>query len=175
MEKTEQKKNPMRELRVTKVTLNFGAGKDQQLLEKGTKLLEKVAGKPPLQVKTSKRIPGWGLRPGLPIGAKITIRGKAAEDLIKKTLTAKENRLSKKNFDNNGNLAFGIPEYIEISGMKYDPDIGMLGFEIAITIERPGYRVKNRRLKTGSISKKHRVTKEDSIEFMKEKFGVKIE
>jgi large subunit ribosomal protein L5 len=175
MEQEETKQNPMRELKVSKITLNFGAGKDQQLLEKGIRLLEKISGKPPVQVKTNKRIPGWGLRPGLPVGAKITIRGKEAEDIIRKTLTAKENRLTQRNFDNNGNVAFGVPEYIEISGMKYDPDIGMLGFEISITIERPGYRVKSRRLRMGKISKNHRVTKEDSIEFMKQKFGVKIE
>jgi large subunit ribosomal protein L5 len=174
MENKTVTENPMREIRISKVTLNFGAGKDQQLLEKGTRLLEKVSGKAPVQIKTNKRIPGWGLRPGLPIGAKITIRGKAAEELIKKTLTAKENRLTTKNFDNNGNVSFGVPEYIEITGMKYDPDIGMLGFEIAITIERPGFRVKTRRIRNSVISNKHKITKEESIEFMKQKFGVRI-
>ena len=173
-QEAQQKPTPMRNLKVSKVTLNFGAGKDQQLLEKGTRLLEKVSGRLPVQIKTQKRIPGWGLRPGLPIGAKITIRGKQASEIIKRTLTAKENRLTLKNFDDNGNVSYGIPEYIEMSGMKYDPDIGMLGFEVAITIERPGYRIKKRRLRTSKPSKSHRISKEEAVEYMQKEYGVKI-
>lgn len=166
--------NPMRELRITKVTLNFGAGKNPQLLERGMLLLEKVAGKPPVQTITQKRIPNWNLRPGLPIGAKLTIRGKKAEEIVAKLLTAKHDGLLVRNFDTNGNLSFGVPEYIEISGMKYDPEIGMLGFEASVTIERPGFRIKRRRLFPKKIPTQHQVTKEESIAFITEKYGVTV-
>ena len=166
--------NPMRSLRISKLTLNFGAGKNPQLLERGMLLLEKVAGVPPVQTKTQKRIPNWNLRPGLPIGAKITVRGKRAEELLAKLLTAKHEGLSVRNFDENGNLSFGVPEYIEISGMKYDPEIGMLGFEASVTIERPGYRIKRRRLFPRKIPTQHQVTKEDSIAFVTEKYGIAV-
>lgn len=166
--------NPMRALHISKLTLNFGAGKNPQLLERGMLLLEKVAGKPPVQTVTQKRIPNWNLRPGLPIGGKITLRGKQAQELLATVLTAKHDGLSARNFDNNGNVAFGVPEYIEISGMKYDPDIGMLGFEVAVTIERPGYRIKKRRLFPKKIPASHQVTKEDSIAFMTENYGITV-
>ena len=166
--------NPMRALRISKITLNFGAGKNPQLLERGMLLLEKVAGKPPVQTKTQKRIPNWNLRPGLPIGAKITLRGKKAEDVLRTLLTAKHDGLSTRNFDANGNVSFGIPEYIEISGMKYDPEIGMLGFEVSVTIERPGFRIKRRRLFPTGIPTTHQVTKDESIAFMTETYGITV-
>ncbi len=169
------KENPMRELRLTKITLNFGAGKNPQLLERGVLLLKKITGKDPVQTITQKRIPSWSLRPGLPIGAKITLRGEEAEKILKQLLTAKENRLKESNFDNEGNFSFGIHEYIEIQGIKYDPDIGMLGLEVAATIERPGFRIKKRRMKKRKVPKKHRVTKEEAINFVKQKFGVEIQ
>ena len=168
-------KNPMRNLRISKVTLNFGAGKNQQLLEKGVKLLKKVSGVDPVTTVTQKRIPNWDLRPGLAIGAKITLRGKRAEEVLVQVLTAKEDGLTMKNFDNYGNLSFGVPEYIEMQGIKYDPEIGILGFEVSATIERPGFRITKRRIRTAKVPQKHRVTKEESVKFISEKFGVKIE
>ncbi len=168
------KSNFMRSLRLTKVTLNFGAGKNLQLLERGMLLLKKITGKDPVQTITQKRIPSWSLRPGLPIGAKITLRGEEAEKVLKQLLTAKENVLKKSNFDDEGNFSFGIHEYIEIQGIKYDPDIGMLGLEVAVTIERPGFRIKKRRMKRRKVPKKHRVSKEEAINFVKEKFGVEV-
>jgi large subunit ribosomal protein L5 len=164
----------MRSLRISKVTLNFGAGKNPQLLERGMRLLEKVAGKPPVQTKTQKRIPNWNLRPGLPIGAKITLRGKRAEEVLATILTAKHDGLTTRNFDKNGNLSFGVPEYVEISGMKYDPEIGMLGFEASVTIERPGFRIKRRRIFPKHIPASHQVTKEESIAFVTEKYGITV-
>ena len=49
-----------------------------------------------------------------------------------------------------------------------------MGFDVCVTIESPGYRVKRKRL-GDKIGKKHLITKEDSMEFMKDKFGVNIE
>lgn len=64
--------NPMRNIRIEKVTLNIGAGKDQNKLDKARLLLKAITGIEPVKTVTQKRIPGWGLRPGLPIGCKIT-------------------------------------------------------------------------------------------------------
>lgn len=167
--------NPMRNLRVTKVTLNFGAGKNPQLLERGMLLLEKVAGRAPVQTVTQKRIPNWNLRPGLPIGAKITLRGSQAHSVLKQVLSAKHDGLKESNFDSQGNLSFGVPEYIEISGMKYDPEIGMLGFEVSVTVERAGFRIKRRRMFTKKIPPSHQVTKQESIVFMTEQYGITVQ
>ena len=81
----------------------------------------------------------------------------------------------KNNFDDAGNIAFGVQEYIDLKGIKYDPDIGIFGLTFNITLEKPGYHVKRRRLKPAKIPSKHKISKQDAIEFMKEKFGVEVE
>lgn len=166
--------NPMRQIRIAKVTLNVGAGKDQKVLEKGVKLLKNLTGIDPIKTITQKRIQGWGLRPGLPIGVKITLRGKAAEDLISRLIFAKDNTLQDNYFDENGNISFGIQEYVDIKDAKYDTEIGMMGLQTSITLTRPGFRVKTRKLQKRKIGEKHKITKEDAMNFMKEQFKVKI-
>jgi len=166
--------NKMKEIRIEKVTLNIGAGKDQKLLEKGVKLLHNIAGVPPVKTITNKRLQAWGLRPGLPIGCKITLRGEAAEKLIPRLIHAKDNVLIEQYFDNHGNISFGLPEYMDIKDAKYDPEIGMMGLQASITLTRPGFRVKNRRLKSAKISTKHQIKREEAISFMKEKYAVKL-
>jgi large subunit ribosomal protein L5 len=163
----------MRQIKVEKVTLNFGAGKDQAKLEKGLKLLRQISGMTPVKTITKKRIPAWGLRPGLPIGAKVTIR-RNQNDLIKRLLHATDFRLKESNFDNNGNVSFGIKEYIDVEGAKYEPEIGIIGMEACVTLQRPGFRVKRRRLHQKSIHKRHKIGKEDAMKFMVETFSVKL-
>lgn len=168
------KNNPMREIRISKITLNIGVGKELSKLERSIKLLKAITGLEPKKTATKKRIPTWNLRPGLEIGCMVTVRGKKAEELLKRFIEAKECRMSSKMFDDHGNTSFGFAEYIDIEGIKYDPEIGVIGFNIAVTLERPGYRVKHRFYRQGRIGKRHTITKEDAIKFMKRKFGVKI-
>jgi len=139
--------NPMTRVRIEKVTLNIGAGKDSAKLEKGMKLLKIITNKTPVKTVTQKRIPGWGIRPGLPIGCKVTLRGKKAIEILQRLFYAKENTLNEKQFDDNGNVSFGIPEYIDIKDIKYDPEIGVTGLEVCVTLEKPGFRIKRRRQK----------------------------
>jgi len=167
--------NPMKRIRIEKLTLNIGAGKDQQLLVKAEKLIEQLTGLKPVRTKTQKRIPGWGLRPGLPIGTKLTLRGAQVMTLIPQLLAAKKNTLKPSNFDQAGNISFGIPEYIDIEGAKYDPDIGMIGLQACITLDRPGYRVKRRRVRQVKPGKRHRITPDEARQFMFETFKTTIE
>lgn len=163
----------MREIYVEKVTLNVGAGKDPKKLENGIKLIKYVSGIDPVKTVTQKRIQGWGLRPGLPVGVKVTLRGKTAEELLKRLFGAKDNIIKPAAFDNNGNLAFGVPEYIDIPGIKYDPSLGIAGFEVMVTVARPGYRIKKRLLKS-RVGKAHKITKEESVEFFKQNYAIKV-
>jgi large subunit ribosomal protein L5 len=167
--------NPSRNIKIGKVTLNIGAGKDQTRLEKGVKLLEKITGVKPVKTVTNKRIPGWGLRPGLPIGCKVTLRRDVAIQTLKRLLNAKDNTLKESQFDENGNIAFGVEEYIDIPQVNYDPGIGIIGLEVCVTLERNGFRIKRRRIKKTKIPKKHAVTKQEAIDFMKNNFNVKLE
>lgn len=165
----------MRKIRITKLTLNVGAGKDQSVLEKGMKLIKHITGLEPVKTFTNKRLQAWGLRPGLPIGCKLTIRdSEKIKELMKRLLDAKEFTLSLRQFDDNGNIAFGIHEYIDVGDTKYNPEIGMMGFEVCITLQRPGFRIKTRRIRKRKIPHKHRISKEESVSFMKEAYNIKI-
>jgi large subunit ribosomal protein L5 len=167
-------KHPMREIRVEKITLNIGTGKDQQLLEKAQKLLKSLTGIDSVKTITQKRIAAWGLRPGLPIGCKLTLRNDQALAIIPRMLAAKDLKLADNNFDDNGNVSFGIKEYIDVKDAKYDPDIGVLGLQCSITLERPGFRIKKRKILKKNIPINHRIPRQEAMEFMKEKFNVKI-
>lgn len=166
--------NVMQKIRIEKVTLNIGAGKDQRKLDNGVKLLKSITGIDPVKTVTQKRIAAWNLRPGLPIGCKITLRGEKAIEILKRLLEAKSHELAESHISNNGNISFGIREYIDIPGTQYDPSIGVMGLEACVTIERPGYRIKKRKIKKTKVGKKHSVTRDDAIAFMKEQFNVKV-
>ena len=165
----------MRNIRIEKVTLNIGAGKDQSRLEKGLVLLKYIGSATPVKTITKKRIQEWGLRTGLAIGCKLTLRKTRATQMLPRLLEAVDNKLTNRQFDENGNIAFGIPEYIEIPGVKYDPKIGIMGLQVCITLERPGFRIKKRKLLTRKIPMKHRITKEDAIKFMSSNYKINME
>ena len=162
----------MRKISIAKITLNVGAGKDEEMLKKGLKLLQKLSPNVPVKTTTKRRIPGWGLRPGLVIGTKVTIR-KDTEALLKRLVAARDNLLSEKCFDDRGNFSFGVPEYIDIAGMEYDPELKIMGMEAAVTLERLGYRVKKRKIKPALIGKKHNISKSEAIDFVK-KLGIEV-
>ena len=167
--------NTMQKPRIEKLTLNIGAGKEQSRLDKAVKVLKSLTGIDPVKTITQKRVPTWGLRPGLPIGCMLTLRKQPASVMLKRLLKAKDFTLKQNNFDPNGSISFGIPEHIDVEGAQYDPSIGVLGLQACITLEKPGYRVKRRSLHRAPIGKKHKLTKEEAINFMKESFGVKLE
>ncbi len=165
--------NPMKKVRIDKVTLNIGAGSDQETLKKGLKLLEIITGRKPIQTKARVRLATWSIRPGLPIGVKVTIRGNAAIALLKRLLGAADFIVKKTSFTESG-FSFGIKEYIDIAGIKYDPALGILGLDVCVSLERPGYRVKRKRIRPGSIGIEHVVTAEDAMAFAKQELGVKF-
>lgn len=165
--------NPMQSaVRIEKLTINFGAGKDQNRLEKGCALIQSLTGIKPVRTITQKRIPAWGLRPGLPVGAKLTLRGEEAKTMLKRLLNAKDFKLKPTSIDQGGNIAFGLTEYIDIEGAKYDPAIGVLGLEASVTLAKPGTRVKRRAIRTAALGKRQTITKQEAMEFMTKTFKV---
>lgn len=164
----------MREISIEKVTLNMGVGEPGNKLEKGQKLLSSITGTKTVQTTAKKRIPTWNLRPGLAIGCKVTVRGKKAEELFKRLVTSKEGRLKKTGFDEKGNLSFGIEEYINIPGVEYDPAMGIIGLQASVTFQRPGFRIRRRRLNQRTIPKSHTISKDDAIDYVSKTFEVKV-
>ncbi len=166
--------NPMRKIRIEKVTVNMGVGQTGEELKRAGEILKKITKMEPVQTKCKVKIPAWGIREGLPIGVKVTLRKKSAEDFLRLGLQAKENTLAKRNFDKNGNFGFGIKEYIDLPGSKYDPKLGIRGFDVLVTLERPGFRVKRRSARPAKIGAKHKITKEEAMNFVSHQFGTQI-
>jgi len=164
----------MKTISIEKVTLNIGAGESGPKLDKAIKLLKNISGRNPVKTKTKKRIPTWKVRPGLEIGTKVTLRGEKAKELLKSFLLAKKNTLSKRCFDREGNFSFGVHEYLDIPDVKYDAEVGIIGLEIMVTLKRPGFRIKERRIGRSKIPRRHRISKEEAIEFVKKQYGVEI-
>jgi large subunit ribosomal protein L5 len=166
--------NPMRKISVDRVVLNMGVGEPGKKLDLAQKLIERISGVKSVKTKTKRRIPSWGLRPGLEVGVMCTVRGKKAVDLLKRLLEGIENKLKDSCFDTGGNVNFGVKEYITIPDEEYDPEIGIVGFNVTVSLIRPGYRVKLRSRHRSKIGRPHLVSKEEAIKFMKSKFGVDV-
>ena len=168
--------NAMKTIKIEKLTLNIGAGKDDKVLKKAVKLLKNITGVAPVQTVTNKRLAAWGLRPGLPIGAKITLRDEeVTKALVVRLLRSKDNIIKLSWFDNHGNISFGIHEYVDIPDVKYDTEIGILGLQASITLARPGFRIKKRKIRKASVGKNQLISREDALSYITENFGVKLE
>jgi large subunit ribosomal protein L5 len=168
IEKKQEKsmENTMREIKIEKVVLSIGAVAEE--LEKGVKLLQFLTGKKPSKMKSRKRIPSLGVRPGLEIGAVVTIR-KDAKNILKKMLSAIDNKLKKKQISKN-NFSFGVKEYLEIPGIEYQREIGVMGLDVTVVFKRSGRRVKLKKVKKGKYSQRQMIYPEEIIKFMEENF-----
>jgi large subunit ribosomal protein L5 len=165
-EKNTQKITPMREIKIEKVVLSVGGIGAE--LEKGVKLLNMLTGRKPSKMKSKKRIPSLSVKPGLEVGAMVTIR-KNPEEILKTMLITEDNKLKKKQISEN-NFSFGVKEYIEIPGVEYQREIGIKGFDVTVVFKRAGRRVKLRKIKRGKIPKRQIISKEEIIKFLEEKF-----
>ncbi|MBU3907208.1 MAG: 50S ribosomal protein L5 [Nanoarchaeota archaeon] len=167
---TEEKENIMRKVKIEKIVLSIGATGEQ--LEKGVKLLGILTGKKAAKMKSKKRIPTLGVRPGLEVGAVVTIR-KEKDTILKRMLVGMGNHLRKKQMSEN-NFSFGLKEYIEIPGMEYQREIGAMGFDVTVVFKRTGRRVSAKKMKRGKVPKKQSVSKQEIIKFMEENFNTKF-
>jgi large subunit ribosomal protein L5 len=167
--------NPMRRIRVGKVVVNIGLGKSGEAIERGKRVLEDVTGQKPAQTRAKRSVRDFGIHKGEPIGVVVTVRGEKTSALIGKLLTAREKKLQASCFDSRGSISFGIKEHIEIPGIRYDPAIGILGMNVSILLERPGFRVARRSRKTSRVGKSHLVTRDEAIQYFKENFGVTVQ
>ena len=168
------KEQPMLKPKIEKVAVNISVGKSGEPLEKATKVLKDLTGQAPCKRKARKTIRDFGIRRGEPISCIVTLRKQRAIEFLKKVLPVVDNKISKESFDSVGNFSFGIKEHIEIHGVKYDPEIGIFGMDICVSLSRPGYRVKNRRKRKTHIGSKHILTPQEAMVFVKDSFGVEI-
>ena len=121
--------NPMQVPGVVKVVVNMGVGdaaKDSKLIDGALRDLTAITGQKPQVRKATKSIAQFKLREGMPIGAKVTLRGDRMWEFLDRLVTIALPRirdfrgLSPKQFDGNGNYTFGLNEQSMFH--EIDPD-----------------------------------------------------
>ena len=165
---------PMKKISLEKVVLNMGVGKSGDVINIARKALDQISGKKSSARTAKETQRDWGIRKGEPIGAAVTIRGDDAIALLKRLLEAKGNTVNGKSFDNFGNFSFGIREHIDIPGVKYDPQIGILGLGISITLTRPGYGIRTRSKHKARVGKAHVIKSQEAKDYLAKEFGVTV-
>jgi len=164
----------MREIKIRKVVVNITTGQSGEPLDTAMTILENLVGQRPCTRRAKQTIRTWGIRRNEPISCLVTLRGTKAEDFLIKGFSAVRNWVNLRSFDTHGNFAFGISEHIDIPGQRYDPNLGITGMDVMVSLERPGYRIGQRRRAKSRVGRGHRVTREEAIEFIKQRFGVEV-
>jgi large subunit ribosomal protein L5 len=166
--------NAMRELHIDKITVNIGVGEAGERLAKAQKVLKMVTGQASVQTISKHVNRDLGIRIGMPLGCKVTLRGEAAEDFLRKSLAIREQRVYEYSFDKEGNMSFGISDYTDFAGMKYDPDVGIFGMDVSVVLRRKGGRISTRALLKRKASRGHRVDRAEAIQYMKDNYEVEV-
>jgi len=160
--------------RIAKITVNIGVGEAGEKLSKAEQVLQKLTGQQPIQTISRTTNKDWSLRKMMAIGCKVTLRKKSAEKFLIEALKTRENKIAEYSFDDQGNFSFGIPDHTLFEGQKYDPNIGIFGMDVCVTMEKVGYRIKHRRIDRRKIPHRHQVTRKESSEFISEAFNVEV-
>ncbi|NHJ38881.1 MAG: 50S ribosomal protein L5 [Asgard group archaeon] len=170
------KENKMRKPKVATLIIHSNVGESGEALERVKKIIESLADMKTVETRAKRTFREFGIRKDEPIGALVTIRDQnKIKKLIPRLLDVRDNKISKRSFDKEGNFGFGIKEHIDIPGTKYDPNLGVTGLDVQIRLERPGYRVKRRFRSPKKIPMRHRISKEEAIAFAETELGILVE
>jgi len=133
--------NRMQVPRIERVVLNVGMGEATQnvkLLDSAVKELGVITGQRPVVTRATKAIANFKLRKGLPIGAKVTLRGRHMFEFLDRLVTVALPRIrdfkgvSPKAFDGRGNYTLGLKEQLIFPEIKYDAVESIHGMDITI-------------------------------------------
>jgi len=133
--------NPFQVPRLEKIVINMGVGEavqDQKKLETAVAEMTAISGQKPQVIRSKKAIANFKLRRGLPIGCKVTLRGKRMYEFLDRLVTIALPRvrdfrgLSGKSFDGRGNYALGLKEQIVFPEISYDKIDAVRGMDIVI-------------------------------------------
>jgi large subunit ribosomal protein L5 len=166
--------NPYRAVRVIKVVVNAGVGESGEARTKATRVLEMVTRQKPIATRSHSTNRDFGIRKGQEIGAKVTLRGAVALDFLGRAFEARDRQLDVDSIDRNGNFSFGIADYTDFSGMKYDPQIGIHGMDVSVEMGRAGFRIRQRRVQSRPLPKELRSTREETRAFLTQSLGVTL-
>ena len=134
--------NVMQVPKLEKVTLNMGLGEAKEnakLLESAVQEISLITGQRPVVTKARKSIANFKVRQGMPVGAKVTLRGDSMYEFIDKLFNIALPRVrdfkgvSKNSFDGRGNYSMGIKEQLIFPEINYDKVETIKGMNIVFT------------------------------------------
>lgn len=134
-------KSVMQVPKIEKIVINMGVGdavQNAKALDSAVEELSLISGQKPLVTRAKKSIAGFRLREGMPIGAKVTLRGERMYDFLQKLIAVSLPRVrdfrgvSKNSFDGRGNYTLGIKEQLIFPEIDYDKVNKVRGLDIVI-------------------------------------------
>jgi large subunit ribosomal protein L5 len=141
MKKEFKYENVMQIPRIEKIVLNMGVGEavnDRKKVDSAAKDLAMIAGQRAVVTRSRKSIATYKLRDGMPIGAKVTLRGDRMYEFVDRLVTialprVKDFRgLNPKSFDGNGNFSMGLREHIVFPEINYDDVDEVWGLDVIV-------------------------------------------
>ncbi|AMM91322.1 50S ribosomal protein L5 [Peribacillus castrilensis] len=126
---------------IEKIVINMGVGdavSNSKALDTAVEELTLITGQKPVITKAKKSIAGFRLREGMPIGAKVTLRGERMYQFLDKLVSVSLPRVrdfrgvSKKSFDGRGNYTLGVKEQLIFPEIDYDKVSKVRGMDIVI-------------------------------------------
>ncbi|KRK71153.1 50S ribosomal protein L5 [Lacticaseibacillus nasuensis] len=133
--------SPMQVPKIEKIVLNMGVGdatQNAKNLDEAVEELSLISGQQPLITKAKKSIANFRLREGMPIGAKVTLRGERMYDFLDKLINVSLPRvrdfhgISAKSFDGRGNYTLGVKEQLIFPEVDYDKVNHVRGLDVVI-------------------------------------------
>jgi large subunit ribosomal protein L5 len=128
--------------RLTKITLNMGVGEaktDMKVLDSAIEELTIIAGQHPQMRRARKSIAAFKLREGMPVGARVTLRGARMYEFLDRLVSVALPRirdfrgLDPGSFDGRGNYSLGVREQIIFPEINYDDVTQVRGLDVTIT------------------------------------------
>lgn len=166
--------NPMQDVHIDKVVVHMSVGEAGDKLVKAENIISEITGQKSVRTIAKRTQPAFGIRKGQPIGCKVYLRGKVAEDFVETSLNILEKKIYDTQFDKSGNLSYGIEEHTDFPGQSYDPMIGIYGMDVNVILERKGIRISRRSIERKKLPSKQRVTREDAVKFMEDNYQVEM-
>ena len=134
--------NPMQVPKITKISVNMGvceAVADKKAMDGAVNDLTALTGQKPVVTKSRKAIAAFKLRQGVPVGARVTLRGARMYEFLDRLINVAMPRIrdfrgvSARSFDGRGNYTFGVKEQIIFPEIAYDQVDAIRGMDITIT------------------------------------------
>ena len=134
--------NPMQVPKITKISVNMGVGEavaDKKAMDGAVNDLTALTGQKPIVTKSRKAIAAFKLRQGVPVGARVTLRGARMYEFLDRLINVAMPRIrdfrgvSARSFDGRGNYTFGVKEQIIFPEIAYDQVDAIRGMDITIT------------------------------------------